>query len=63
MNYLSSFNYLEDSKTDERTYTYKGEEVKVIIVFKDINVAMVEDNSGKIYEISIDFLQWLNSEF
>ena len=55
MNYLSSFNYLEDSKTDERTYTYKGEEVKVIIVFKDINV--VEDNSGKIYEISIDFLQ------
>ena len=57
MNYLSSFNYLEDSKTDERTYTYKGEEVKVIIVFKDINVAMVEDNSGKIYEISIDFLQ------
>ena len=57
MNYLSSFNYLEDSKTDERTYTYKGEKVKVIIVFKDINVAMVEDNSGKIYEISIDFLQ------
>ncbi len=57
MNYLSNFNYLEDSKTDERTYTYKGEKVKVIIVFKDINVAMVEDNSGKIYEISIDFLQ------
>lgn len=60
MSYLETIKF--DSNTDykinneQTTYTYQGEDVQVITIFKDINTAIVEDKAGKIFEISMDDL-------
>lgn len=61
MSYLETIKYDENTNNflNEKTehYTYNGEEVGIITVFKDSDIAMVEDKDGNIFEISINELK------
>ena len=61
MSHLKTISYDFNKNTIEHdkqvSYTYQGEDVQIITIFKDINTAIVENNQGKIFEISVDELQ------
>lgn len=41
--------------------TYEGKQVKVITVFSDIGVAIVEDEYGNIFDVKNSFIRTVNS--
>lgn len=58
MSYLETIKYDDSNAKDSCiSYMYEGEDVQIITVFKDINMAVVEDKNGKIFEISTEELQ------
>ncbi|MBU0632368.1 hypothetical protein KKA17_06970 [bacterium] len=57
MSYIETMKYDPNTKDSSFSYMYEGENVQVITVFKDINMAIVEDKNGKIFEISTEQLQ------
>ena len=58
MKNFNTINYKESSREDKcNLRVYKGEEVQVITIFTDIQVALVEDKQGKIHEVPLESLQ------
>ena len=40
-----------------KTYTYHGKEVNIITLFADLQVAIVQDGNGSIFDVCLDELQ------
>ena len=58
MKNFNTTNYKESSREKKgSSRIYKGEEVQVITIFKDINAVLIEDKNGKIHEVPLQSLE------
>lgn len=59
MSHLATIQYHSHIDTVD-SYMYKNEIVQIITIFTDTNLALVEDKSSNIIEISVDQLEKIN---
>ena len=60
MGYLETIKYdmkKEKYTENETPFLYEGEEVNVITIFRDINIAIIEDKDGNIFEVQANLLR------
>ena len=58
MNHFNISTYKESANEDKsNSRIFKGEEVQVITIFNDIQVALIEDKQGNIKEVPLESLQ------
>jgi len=59
MSHLETIQYHSYIDTID-SYMFENEIVQIITIFTDTNLALVEDKSGNIVEISVDQLEKIN---
>ena len=57
MKQLNTLTSLQKGSESENSAIYEGKEVKIITIFTDIDVALVEDENGEIFDVQNSLLR------